>query len=144
MDEKTIYFRYIVCVYSSRPSHQFFGRVGTFPGLNQHLAEDEVSCSRKQCSASSEAQTSNPTISSQALYHCATALHSYMGANPRKEKKDLETVLQTCAQCMLIFMIKPLNQILKKVLITGDWIVHEVAYWPLTHSDTPSWLVTAV
>ena len=44
IDKKAIYFSYIVCVYSSYPSHQFFSRVGMFPGLNQYLADDEVFC----------------------------------------------------------------------------------------------------
>ena len=39
-------------------SQQFFSQVGTFPGLNQSLAEDEISCLRTLCSASSETRTS--------------------------------------------------------------------------------------
>ena len=32
-----------------------------------------MSCSRTQCSEAGEAQTRGPSVSSQALYHCATA-----------------------------------------------------------------------
>ena len=44
------------------------------PGLSQYLAEDKVSCSRTQCSASDEARTRNPSISRRALYHWATGI----------------------------------------------------------------------
>ena len=43
-------------------------------GSSRVKPEDKVSCSRTQCSASGEAQTRNPSIQSQALYHWATAL----------------------------------------------------------------------
>ena len=46
-----------VCVDAVCPSLQFFSHVGTIscpPGLNQHLAEDVVSCSRAQHSTSGE------------------------------------------------------------------------------------------
>ena len=36
---------------------------------NDFKAEDKVSCSRTQCSASSEARTCSPSNPSQALYH---------------------------------------------------------------------------
>ena len=39
------------------------------PGLNQYYAEDKVSCSRTQCSATGEALTINPSISSQAHHY---------------------------------------------------------------------------
>ena len=52
----------------------FFAWKVTLIILNQYLAKDKVSCSRTKQSASSEAQTRNPSISRQALYHCATVL----------------------------------------------------------------------
>ena len=52
------------------PVNNFFSYVGTgLPGLNQHLSGINVSCSRTQHSAAGEAQTCNPSILSQALYH---------------------------------------------------------------------------
>ena len=36
-----------------------------------------MSCSRTQCSAAGEARTSNPSISSQALYHWATGARTF-------------------------------------------------------------------
>ena len=41
-----------------------------FPGLTS-TGEYKLSCSRKQCSASGEALTHNPSISSQALSNSA-------------------------------------------------------------------------
>ena len=42
-----------VCFDSKRSSHECFSHVGTgIPGMNQYLADDKVSCSRKQRSAS--------------------------------------------------------------------------------------------
>ena len=49
-----------VCVDSLRSSQKFYSHARAFsflPGLNQYLAENEVSCSRTQHSASSESQT---------------------------------------------------------------------------------------
>ena len=55
-----------VSVDSFYHTQQFFSYVWTgLPGLNKYQAEDKVSCSRTQCSASGEAQTSNPTIESE-------------------------------------------------------------------------------
>ena len=57
------------------PSQQFFSYVGTgLPWLNQYLARINVSCSKTQSSDAGEAQTHNPSVSSKALYHWATAL----------------------------------------------------------------------
>ena len=42
------------------PSQHFFSHFWKFPGLNQYLEEDNVSCSSKNHSASGEARTSNP------------------------------------------------------------------------------------
>ena len=51
---------------------QFFSYVGTgLPGLNQYKARINVSCSRTQCSDAGEARVRCPSVSSQALYHCA-------------------------------------------------------------------------
>ena len=48
------------------PVNIFFSYVGMgLPGLNQYLAGINVSCSRTQRSATSEAWTQNPSISSQ-------------------------------------------------------------------------------
>ena len=57
-------------------SHQqSFSFVGTgLPGLNQYYARINVSCSRTQHSNAGEARTYGPSVWSQALYHCATAL----------------------------------------------------------------------
>ena len=44
------------------------------PGLSQYLARINVSCSRTQRSDAGEARTRGPSVSSQALYHWATAL----------------------------------------------------------------------
>ena len=57
-------------------SHQqSFSYVGTgLPGLNQYKARINVSCSRTQRSDAGEARTCGPSVSSQALYHWATAL----------------------------------------------------------------------
>ena len=53
---------------------QSFSYVGTvLHGLNQYLARINVSCSRTQRSDAGEALTSGPLVSSQALYHWATA-----------------------------------------------------------------------
>ena len=55
---------------SLHSSQHFFSHVRTgLSGLNQYKAEDKMSCSRTQCSASGEAQTRNPSVSSQAFYH---------------------------------------------------------------------------
>ena len=56
------------------PSQQFFSHVRTFPWLNQYKSEDKVSSSRTQHSASSEVKTSDPSITSRALYRWATTL----------------------------------------------------------------------
>ena len=55
-------------------SHQqSFSYVGTgLPGLNQHLARINVSCSRTQCGEAGEARARSPLVSSQAHYHWAT------------------------------------------------------------------------
>ena len=45
-----------------------------FPGLNQYQARNNVSYSRTQHSDAGEAKTRGPSVSSQALYHWATAL----------------------------------------------------------------------
>ena len=51
----------------------------TSSGGNQYWAEDKVSCSRTQSSASGEARTRNPSISGQALYYgCAPQLGSIL------------------------------------------------------------------
>ena len=50
-----------VCFDALQPSQQFFSHVRSLsclPGLNQYKAEDKVSCSRIQCSASNETRTS--------------------------------------------------------------------------------------
>ena len=48
---------------SLHPSQQFFSHVGMgLHDLNQYQAEDKVSCSRTQRSASGDAQTHNPSI----------------------------------------------------------------------------------
>ena len=53
----------------------FFSYVGTgLPGFNQYLAGINVSCSRTQRSDAGESRTRGPSVSSQALYHWATAL----------------------------------------------------------------------
>ena len=49
------------------------------PGLNQDKARINVSCSRTQRSDAGDALTQGPSVSSQALYHWATAL---LGVNP--------------------------------------------------------------
>ena len=56
-------------------SHQqSFKYVGTgLPGLNQYLARIYVSCTRTQGSDACEARTPGSSVSSQALYHWATA-----------------------------------------------------------------------
>ena len=66
-----------VCFDSLCPSQQlsYVGR--GLPGFNQYLAKINVSYSRTQCSDAGEAQTRNPSASSQALYHWATALPEY-------------------------------------------------------------------
>ena len=70
-----LYLWWFVCFNTLCPSQQFFSHVGTgLPGLNHYKAEDKVSCSRTQCSASGEARTCNPSIWSQALYHWVTVL----------------------------------------------------------------------
>ena len=46
------------------------------PWVNED--EDTVSCSRTQCSDSSEAQTRNLSILSHTLYYCATARSSHL------------------------------------------------------------------
>ena len=48
-------------------SQQFFIHVGTCHGLNLFFAENKISCSMTQHSASGEARSSDPSISSQAL-----------------------------------------------------------------------------
>ena len=49
--------------------------IGTgFPGLNQYWARINLSCLRTQGSDAGEARTRGPSVSSQALYHWATAL----------------------------------------------------------------------
>ena len=59
-----------VCFESLCPSQHFFSHVGIgLRGLNQYQADDKVYCSMIQRSASGEAQTRNPSIPSQALYH---------------------------------------------------------------------------
>ena len=58
---------------SLRPSQQFFSYVWTgLPGLNRYSARINVSYSRTQCSIAGETRTGNPSVSSQALYYCAT------------------------------------------------------------------------
>ena len=61
---------------SLHPSQQSFSYVRMdIPGLNQFWARRiNVSCSRTQHSDASEALTRGPSVSSQALYHWATAL----------------------------------------------------------------------
>ena len=60
---------------SLRPSQQSLSYIGTgLPGLNQYWARINVSCSRTQHSDAGVAWTRGPSISSQALYHWATAL----------------------------------------------------------------------
>ena len=54
---------------------QSFSYAGTgLPGLNQYQARINVSCSRPQGSDAGEARTRSLSVSSQALYHRATAL----------------------------------------------------------------------
>ena len=58
----------------------FFSHVGMFsclPGLKHYQAEDQMSSSRKQHSASDEFRTSNSLIPSLTLYHKTNALCSY-------------------------------------------------------------------
>ena len=60
---------------SLHPSQQFFSYIRTgLPVLNQYQTRINVSCSRTQCSDAGEAQTSNPSVLSQAPYHWATSL----------------------------------------------------------------------
>ena len=47
------------------------------PGLNQYEARINVSWSRTQHSDADEVGTRRPSVLSQALYHCATALPQY-------------------------------------------------------------------
>ena len=57
------------------PHHQSFSYIGTgLPGLNQYLARINVSCSRTQRSDADESRTHGPSVSSQALSHCAPIL----------------------------------------------------------------------
>ena len=57
---------------SLRPGQQFFSYVGTgLPGLDHNLARINVSCLRTQHSDTGIAQTRNPLVLSQALYHWA-------------------------------------------------------------------------
>ena len=69
-------FCLFVCLIWFFTSHQqSFNYKGTdLPWLNQYLARINVSCSRTQHSDAGEARTRGPLVSSQALYHCATAL----------------------------------------------------------------------
>ena len=63
---------------SLRSSQQFFCYVRTgLPWLNQYQARINVSCSMTQRSDAGEAQTLNPSISREALYHWATALQHF-------------------------------------------------------------------
>ena len=50
---------YKVCVDALCPSQQVFSNV-SFSGMNQYLAEDNVSCSRTQHRAYGESRTSDP------------------------------------------------------------------------------------
>ena len=45
-----------------------------------------MSCSRTQLSDTGEAQTRGPSVSSQALYHWATALPSFLGWTSTKQR----------------------------------------------------------
>ena len=54
-------FSFYILFDSLHPCQHFSSYVGMgLPGLNQDYADDKVSCSRTQHSASGEAQTSNP------------------------------------------------------------------------------------
>ena len=68
--------RLYVCLIWFFTSHQqSFSYVGTgLPGWNQYTAKINVSCSRTQCSDTGEART---LVSSQVLYHWATALPTH-------------------------------------------------------------------
>ena len=75
--EKYKHSQFVLFVWfdSLRPSQQSFSYVGTgLPGLNQYWERINVSCSRTQRSDSDEAPIRGPLVSSQALYHWATAL----------------------------------------------------------------------
>ena len=71
---KAVHINLLFCLFILfdfiHPSQQIFSYVGMcLPGLNLYLAGINVSCSRTQCSTVGEAQTRNPSTSSQALYH---------------------------------------------------------------------------
>ena len=60
---------------SLHPRQQFFSFVGMgLPGLNQYLARINVSCSRTTRQWRRLGSNPRPLVSSQALYHWATAL----------------------------------------------------------------------
>ena len=69
-----LYFVFCL-IWIFRSHHQCFSYVGTcLPGLNHYKARiTNVSCSRTQRSDAGETRTSRPLVSSQALYHWATA-----------------------------------------------------------------------
>ena len=66
----------------SHPSQQLFSYIMRgLPGLNQYLARVKVSCSRTQCSDAGEVWIRDPSVTSEALYHWATALPNSCALN---------------------------------------------------------------
>ena len=66
-------FFFLCCVDALLQNQHFFSHVKTIfclPGLNPYQAEDKVSCSRTQHSASVETRTKDPLILSLTLSHC--------------------------------------------------------------------------
>ena len=72
-----LYATIYVCADALCPNQQVFihvRKITCLPALNQHQAEDKVSCSRTQYNPSGDSWTSHPWFTNLTLYQWATAL----------------------------------------------------------------------
>ena len=93
-----------ICMFNGFFTSQstIFSNAGTgLPWLNQYKARNDVSCSRTQRNDAEETRTRGLSVSSQALYHRATAiqtLYTYPGneliARPIHERNTHPKVLR--------------------------------------------------
>ena len=74
--KSSCFFVCLICFFTSHQQSFKFKGMG-LPWLNQCVARINVSCSRTQRSDASEPRTHGPSVSSQALYHWATASANY-------------------------------------------------------------------
>ena len=80
--ECSCFIEFVKQVGSLYPSQHFFSHVGTSSWVEpKDKAEGKVSCSRTQHSASGEAPTRNPLISSQAFYHFCNKFNRRLSMN---------------------------------------------------------------